>query len=349
MVENRQLIPNSGPIQIGPTTTRPAALLSGRIPDVLQVAESNLKSGGFDVFRPRATKGIFGKDKTQVPNNIEAVFLADTSPRRLEELCRQVRAQHPNAVVVACSDDLLRITSLVPSMADAVMASMAVAPPWGEPSPLLGTINEIRLSRLTKGDEREAIQFAGGFLRGQFDVHTQRDEIEHGHRVSRGARLLAKALKLDPAIIHAATMAGLIHDIGLALPTAKRTHAIASKVLLEDLPFVGELAEPVGLHHAHWDGSGEPADLKGENIPIVSRLLAVSDAMDVALFGGRVYSGQMGSSSFLRATWGQTMGLMKKHSGTKFDPRIIEAMGTISEERWNRYVWSPGAEQLGAA
>ena len=78
-------------------------------------------------------------------------------------------------------------------------------------------------------------------------------------------------------------------------------------------------------HHEKWDGTGYPRGLKGEDIPLEGRLMAIADVYD-ALISERPYK-----KSF---THEQAVEIIKKDSGTHFDPKIVEAFINVADDFW---------------
>ncbi len=76
-------------------------------------------------------------------------------------------------------------------------------------------------------------------------------------------------------------------------------------------------------HHEKWDGSGYPEGLKGEDIPLCARIMAVADVYD-ALISERVYKKGMPHE--------QAVEIIKKDSGTHFDPDVVEAFVLLEQE-----------------
>jgi putative two-component system response regulator len=76
-------------------------------------------------------------------------------------------------------------------------------------------------------------------------------------------------------------------------------------------------------HHEKWDGSGYPNGLKGEEIPVSGRLMAIADVYD-ALISKRVYK-----QPFSHA---KAMDIITKDSGTHFDPEMVENLLAIEDE-----------------
>jgi HD-GYP domain-containing protein (c-di-GMP phosphodiesterase class II) len=75
-------------------------------------------------------------------------------------------------------------------------------------------------------------------------------------------------------------------------------------------------------HHEHYDGNGYPAGLKGENIPLEARILAIADAYD-AITSPRPYHSQLTSK--------QAMEELKRCAGAQFDPGLVEIFCKIAQ------------------
>ncbi|MFQ3582124.1 MAG: HD domain-containing phosphohydrolase [Chloracidobacterium sp.] len=165
-----------------------------------------------------------------------------------------------------------------------------------------------------------------------------RDDLTAGHsaRVARYSRSIAKYMNLSEAERRRIYYAGLLHDYGkigtreaiLCKPGkltpeeyahmrdhAKNTFDILSKIHftreMQDLPLVA------AGHHENLDGSGYPFGLKGDEIPIGARIIAVADFFD-ALTHKRHYREPMPIEEVLE--------LIDESTGSKFDPRVVAAL-----------------------
>lgn len=85
-------------------------------------------------------------------------------------------------------------------------------------------------------------------------------------------------------------------------------------------------------HHEKWDGSGYPTGIKGEQIPLSARIMAVADVFD-ALVAERVYK-----KSF---TYEKAMQIITEGSGTHFDPEVVSAFVKISKELYSERTLLP--------
>ncbi len=160
----------------------------------------------------------------------------------------------------------------------------------------------------------------------------------HILRMSHIARLIADALDVDEEwaelIFHAAPM----HDVGkigipdkILLKAGKldpdewevmKSHAsIGGEILSGGTSELMKMSEAIAItHHEKWDGSGYPEGLKGENIPLEGRIVAVADVLD-ALTSIRPY----------KKAWPMEKALaqIEEQSGKQFDPKVVEALKNI--------------------
>jgi putative nucleotidyltransferase with HDIG domain len=152
----------------------------------------------------------------------------------------------------------------------------------------------------------------------------------HVERVQYYASTLARRLQLPELDVQAVEIAALLHDIGkLAVPehilskpgplTADerkkvQIHAQVGAEIVGAVPFPCPVAPLIRSHHERWDGAGYPAGLRGEQIPVGARILAVVDCFD-ALTSERPYRRAV-SQDVAVAT-------LQQEAGTAFDPRIV--------------------------
>jgi HD-GYP domain-containing protein (c-di-GMP phosphodiesterase class II) len=154
----------------------------------------------------------------------------------------------------------------------------------------------------------------------------------HSTRVALYARELAKAVGLKPSEIKAVSWAGHLHDIGRVFIPRRvmskperlddremrlvRQHPVAAMRLLGQVSGLGEIAEIAGHHHERWDGTGYPDALKGEEIPLGSRILSLCDLFD-AVTSDRAYRKAMPRDLAFK--------IIRKNTGTQLDPGLVEA------------------------
>lgn len=156
---------------------------------------------------------------------------------------------------------------------------------------------------------------------------------EHVKRVGLITKVIAKELGFKNQKLEFISTAAMLHDIGkIGIPDAilnkptklednewevMKQHTIIGYKILStvDNPLF-KMASNIALyHHENWDGSGYPKGLKGEEIPLEARIVALVDVYD-ALSTDRVY----------RKAWSEEKVLkyIKELNGKKFDPNIVE-------------------------
>ena len=154
----------------------------------------------------------------------------------------------------------------------------------------------------------------------------------HSQVVSSLTEAIGRQLGLDEETVEQLRLAGLLHDIGkIGLPDAilhaprqltdvefdsVRRHPEFGHSLLQDLD-VEPIDEWVLRHHEHWDGSGYPHGLCGEEIPLGARIVHVADAFE-AITASRPYREAMSETQALRE--------LRANAGTQFDPEVVEAL-----------------------
>ncbi len=94
----------------------------------------------------------------------------------------------------------------------------------------------------------------------------------------------------------------------------------AAQAKLGDTSFLRVAGEMAVSHHEHWDGKGYPNGLKGEEIPLSGRIMAIADVYDT-LISGRPYKEGISHK--------EAVGIILAGSGSKFDPQLIDAFGEI--------------------
>jgi PAS domain S-box-containing protein len=171
-------------------------------------------------------------------------------------------------------------------------------------------------------------------IEGWSHVLDLRDKETEGHtqRVTEMTIRLARALEVpEDDIIHIRRGA-LLHDIGkMAIPDdilqkpgpltdeewkEMRQHPEFAYQMLYPIAYLRPALDIPYCHHEHWDGSGYPRGLKGEDIPLAARIFTIIDVWD-ALLSNRPYRKGCTEESVLE--------YLEKYAGTYFDPRLVEA------------------------
>lgn len=180
-----------------------------------------------------------------------------------------------------------------------------------------------------------------------------KDQVTHGHirRVQQFALGLAKELGIrDQSQLQALEAAALLHDTGkLVIPEhilnkpgkltrgefeKMKAHASVGADILSSIDFPFPVVPIVRHHHESWDGTGYPDGIKGINIPIGARILAVVDCFD-ALTSDRPYRPRMSDS--------EAIAILAQRRGTMYDPLVVDTF-TATWEKLAAAIVSPHTE-----
>ena len=165
----------------------------------------------------------------------------------------------------------------------------------------------------------------------------------HSDRVALYATFLAGKLGLPEDVVEVVDQSALMHDIGkigCVLNLNKpgkltqeeyevfKKHPQFGRDILEPIKFLHPLIPGVQLHHERWDGKGYPLGLKGTEIPLIARIIAVADAYD-AMTSNRAYRRALPEDV--------AVGEIERCSGSQFDPEVAMAFTeSITEFRAKR-------------
>ncbi len=156
----------------------------------------------------------------------------------------------------------------------------------------------------------------------------------HSRRVSDYSRLIAVAIGLDDREADRVARAGLLHDVGkiheVFAPILQKpgklsneerlimeSHPIKSAELIQNVSHLHDILPAVRYHHENWDGTGYPEGLKGEGIPLASRIIMLADTID-AMTTDRPYRAALGENE-VRIE-------LQRWSGSQFDPGLCEKL-----------------------
>ena len=160
-----------------------------------------------------------------------------------------------------------------------------------------------------------------------------KDQTTHGHvrRTQIYAKEMGRLFNVSEKELQALHAGALLHDIGkLAVPEyilnkpGKLTEAEFAKMkihptvggdILKRVNFPYPVEDIVRYHHEKWDGSGYPKGLKGENIPLVARIISVVDFYDATRCDRPYRKGMKREES---------LALLRSMVGTAFDPKVVE-------------------------
>ncbi len=197
-------------------------------------------------------------------------------------------------------------------------------------------------NRILKKNSEEIAELNEGLLETLSEVIDLRDPYVLGHskQVSKYATEIARLMKLKEKQIALIRKGGLLHDIGklgipeelLAKPSkltngeyeVMKRHAVLGAELVSKSPFLRALVPIIRQHHEFFNGNGYPDRLKGNQISIEARIVAIADAIE-AMSSDRPYRKSLRLPRIIDE--------IKQHSGTQFDPMIVEAAVRMLEKQ----------------
>lgn len=182
-----------------------------------------------------------------------------------------------------------------------------------------------------------------------------RDPYTSGHskRVAKASTIIARAIGLPSDKVERVGVAALLHDVGkideaFAPILAKegrltpeewdvmKRHPVRSAQLVEMLSSLKDIVAPVRHHHENWDGTGYPDGIKGESIPLASRIIMFADTLD-AITTDRPYRKALGMEE-ARAEF-------VRFRARQFDPAICDVV--LRPEVWSALYESFGYHSQG--
>ncbi len=168
------------------------------------------------------------------------------------------------------------------------------------------------------------------------DRYTRR----HSQQDAEFAVELGSAVGLSQEPLRSLRIAGLLHDVGkIGVPdhilkkpgpltdeerAMMREHVVLSKLIVQGVPNLQEVADAVHSHHERWDGSGYPRGLRGEEIPLLGRILAVADAYS-AMILDRPYRKALSHE--------EAVAELGRCAGTQFDPSLVDTFIHLLESQ----------------
>ena len=150
---------------------------------------------------------------------------------------------------------------------------------------------------------------------------------------------LAQKIALSQTEINKLTLIAKLHDIGKTVIPEKilnkkdqltaaewkeiQTHPAVGHRVLNATEEFSHISEEVLSHHENWDGSGYPRGLKGKEIPLLARIIAIVDAYDV-MTTDQVYKESVSKKEALRE--------IQNKAGSQFDPELAEQFIELMSE-----------------
>lgn len=255
------------------------------------------------------------------------------------ELLQYTNLHYPDMIRI-----LITAYSEVPILVDAINSGKVfryVKKPW-TPEELILTIQKAFEAKKLSMDNQRLIEDFKDLFSGTISVIVEALDAKDKFTAGRSSRVccyavnLAKALNLSEIEISKIEIAGLLHDIGMiGVPEAilqkkgplteneyleVKRHIDYGMKILENIKQLNVIVDIVKYHHERFDGSGYPNGLKGEEIPIGARIIALADTFD-AMLSTRAYRQPLDINSAKEE--------LKECSGSQLDPNIVSVFLNI--------------------
>jgi len=280
--------------------------------------------------------------QTQVCNNLHEKLECDSGP------LREVGVEAILALPLLQNDvahGVLTIFSSTPDVFDAdeikLMEELAADLAYG-----IATLRtHIQRDQALEGERNQAVMLRQALEQTIAAIALtleKRDPYTAGHqeRVAGIAAAIATEIGLSPQQVEGIHFGSLIHDIGKVYVPAEilnrpgkltelefgliKTHPEVGFDIVKNIPFPWPVAQMVHQHHERLDGSGYPQGLKGEEIMLEARILAVADVLE-AMAAHRPYRAALGLDAAMKE--------LERGRGTAFDAAVVDACLRLVKEK----------------
>ncbi len=183
-----------------------------------------------------------------------------------------------------------------------------------------------------------------GLILNLLELSKKKSEVfeRHSLNTAKYARLIAEKISDDMDFIDAVTIAALLHDIGILLIDSNlyqkvslteedvekiRQHTLVCMKFLSKIRMPEEVKDMIKYHHERYDGFGYPEGLKGDEIPLGARVIAVAEAFET----------MTGEDSYKKTlTVKEAIEELRRNAGDQFDPELVVALESVLKERMKK-------------
>ncbi len=186
----------------------------------------------------------------------------------------------------------------------------------------------LEISQL-QDSQRNFFAHTTDLMAGAVDQHLENRQ-GHSINVARLVNRIGREMGMPESKLQTLHYAALLHDIGMLKienslhlnPRACRKHTQLGHRMLSRIQLWEEVA-PIVLHHHEWfDGTGYPEGISGEDIPLMSRIIAVADAVDAM---------KRSEGSRPGRNLAEVVEELERFSSTQFDPAIVRVFKALAE------------------
>ena len=297
----------------------------------------------FDVARLQ----IVNKEKGRTEGDRQIKDLANNMRKYLPKEAMLYRGYESEALAIIKNGDEKSLIDVINKIADECIGKIYYAIDAltseliAQGQTLLDTINNaynyLRIKQILSF-ESDRSHVLSTYIKALKQVDS--DTEQHVKRTQDSGLALGKKIGLSSSQLAALELLCLLHDIGkITVPLdilnkpglltddewrVLRTHPGNGYEMINSLDELQPIADSVLYHHERWDGRGYPKGLKGEEIPILARIISVVDAFD-AMINDRSYRKAL--------TIEDAKLELKENAGTQFDPDLVRQFLALLEER----------------
>jgi putative two-component system response regulator len=301
-----------------PSAVRMFTLLEKIVPDIILLDIEMSDMNGIDAFQQLKASNIYGK--------IPVIFLTGRNDTAIEAECFELGAID------------------------------FITKPFSAPVLLHRLKTYLSVEEIIQERTAQFYQLQSGITSVLADIVENRDKTTDGHieRITEYIRILIKAMKergvyageIQEWEMERVVLSARLHDMGKIVVSdavlnkpdkltveeyeTVKAHAEEGVRIIEKLiektgeaDFLQSAKLFAGYHHEHWDGTGYPHGLKGVDIPLQGRIMAVTDVYD-ALVSRRPYKEALTDEDAVNA--------IAENSGKQFDPKIIEVFLEVKDQ-----------------
>ncbi len=252
---------------------------------------------------------------------------------------------------------MLRGTKFNPLVVDALVSIHENDRFW-----FITGISDLELDIIQNFDLAILIEYANiresGYFDELLDVYLSIIDIkhkytrQHSHRVAQVSRLIATHAKLSADHINDIYYAGLLHDIGKVVVPQHvlnkpsdlseeeynliKSHPEYSYQILSKVSIFENIAKMARHHHEKFMGGGYPMNIKGDEIPVGSRIISIADAYD-AITSNRPYTGQFDGNFAIKQ--------LMRNPANMFDKDLLDVLVSIPVEELDKFTVNKRIEQ----
>ena len=314
--------------------------------------ESDLASGGALLQRigQRLTDGRqrafrYGEEEFVVVLSGSGESRARQAALELQQQVSEEAGRHDDLPLTAAVGWVFAETGDEGSVLDAALRALEIA--RGQPGGISGLPAEEQSRGRFVEDEKKQVL---GIARTLVEALEAKDPYikEHLRAVSSLALRIGSEISLPGEQMEALTSGAMLHDLGkIGIPdrilqksgrltedeyAEIKRHPMLGVSILTPVRELASALPVIKHHHERFDGKGYPDGLRGEDIPLIARVVSVADAFD-SMVRGRPYGYGISRKAAL--------GEIEENSGTQFDPRIVRALLEV--------VYAPSDRQANSA